>query len=429
MHRLRPTWEEFLRDAPATRYLFGRGEAQLNTPEPEFADADEDQIKDFLKRLSREEDLRFLARVFFLLQPDVREFLFEKLPRLLRSLTHTSVPQTELSRGAIRGHVQWTPTIRQRLAGKGDATTYVVRRGERSSDVPENRLLRLFLECVLDAVGEATRAAGTKQIPSYLNEVRVAAADALREPHLRQVKSVPTTTARMRQLAQRHRDPRYGSLLKLVDRYDDSVRDPRWRSVLELLRVGWLEPISDDDLFEVYSIALLLHVFVEDLGFRVQQYGLIRAGRDAIAVLEDEAGTRVRMWFDQNPASIFDTRSEYTYLTTAYRGLSGSARRPDVILSADRQNGVERRLFAEIKRTEGGQYQRDSLYKAFGYLHDFGAVWEKRETHSPKAVVLFPSGVAPSSGHQWLANNVACVATDNQDQVRRILETLIGESD
>jgi hypothetical protein len=76
-----------------------------------------------------------------------------------------------------------------------------------------------------------------------------------------------------------------------------------------LLAANWLEPVDPDDLFELYALVLVLDLLEVELGLGPpMQYGLAVPGRDHVAMFETE-GNRVRVFFDQSPASVLDYSS------------------------------------------------------------------------------------------------------------------------
>lgn len=418
----RRAWERYLQDRPEVRYLYGRGAARLETEVPALSQEDERSVRNFLNRLRDQEDLRALGRTYLLLQPSLQEFVTLELPGLLRSLERVMRPRIETTRGAPRGKIQWSSTFRRRVGGKADSTTFVVRKPERSADLPENRLVKLFLRRLVDTVDAAAVAAGTRHTPAYLQELRSTARRLAQEPHLRGVETVDEVDANMRRAARRNRDPRYGKSLDFADQHDDVVHETRWRTVLELLRVGWLEPLSDDDLFELYSLVFLFQMLSERLGYDGVSYGLIRAGREEVAVFEHPTSRRrVRVWFDQNPARIFKGRSRYRNVIGRYSGIVSSGRRPDIVLAVERRGQADHRFLLEVKRTTGGEYQRDSVYKGFGYLYDFRELWADSPAQTPKIGVLFPGDTRPLAGTGWLNNELVCVSAENPDQLTAVM--------
>lgn len=171
--------------------------------------------------------------------------------------------------------------------------------------------------------------------------------------------------------------------------------DARWFAILMLLAVGWLEPVSDDDMFELYSLTLVIDVIAQELGFgEPEEYGLVTSGRGHVAAFRNEHG-RLRVVFDQNPSAILRSQDRYRSIVAAHRGVTGNARRPDISIVYDGPES-QRFVIVEVKRTANDRYVSDSIYKVFGYLYDFAAFWMPGHP-SPRSILLIPEGVSRAS--------------------------------
>jgi hypothetical protein len=211
--------------------------------------------------------------------------------------------------------------------------------------------------------------------------------------------SVPLRlTQEMIVAASRHRRPEYRMAAALARRrleLETSDRQARWFTILSLLAVNWLEPVSDDDLFELYVLVLALDMLTNELGYgEPVEYGLVKSHRCHIALFEDES-RKVRVYFDQSPASVLGISTEYGKVVAQHRGLSGGERRPDILIVAE-QDGEVRLVLIEMKKSDDGRYISDSVYKVFGYLHDFRRATTDGRT--VKALLVVPGGVSAASG-------------------------------
>lgn len=101
---------------------------------------------------------RAVALWYAVLDPATEELFAFQVPRLLRSLRHTSEQHIEEANGRVRGHIHWPSTIRARAA-RGPAA-YQVRLRYTVYDLPENQLLR-WLSARLDKA--------MRQLPPALN--------------------------------------------------------------------------------------------------------------------------------------------------------------------------------------------------------------------------------------------------------------------
>lgn len=159
--------------------------------------------------------------------------------------------------------------------------------------------------------------------------------------------------------------------------------------------MNWLEPVNDDDLFELYVLVLTLDLLSDELGFgEPVEYGLVTSRRGHVALFEDDH-QKARVYFDQTPAAVLGIPTEYRQVFAQHRGISGGERRPDILVVAERE-GETRLVLIEMKKTVDGRYISDSVYKVFAYLYDF------RDTagagRTVKAVLVVPGGVSAAPG-------------------------------
>ena len=196
---------------------------------------------------------------------------------------------------------------------------------------------------------------------------------------------------------------------------------------------GFLAPRTPDELFELFVLIQTLKSMETVLSahgpLRVT-YGLVRSGGHAIALME-AADFSVEVWFDHSPGEAFSAffdEAQYRYkeVLDCYEGLSGTARRPDILVSVVRNN-VAKPIFVliEAKCTAAtSEYGRESLYKVLAYTKDFEDLWESSQT--PKAILAFPAGVEPTDPDAWLRNDVAIVSNNIEDKLALMFEFLFN---
>lgn len=312
-----------------------------------------------------------------------------------------------------------------RQAGRrGSAPEYVVRVPERSADLPETRLLRLFLAQTREAVLAAEVILGTSSLPDDVAFVKRSAEAGLKDANLREAGGVRQASALMRQRAFRRRDPSWGRLARLQMELDRAVLRERWESVLELLRRGWLAPLDDDDVFELYVLILFLSVLEKEAGFdEAEFFGLVRPGRGEVAVLRHgQRKVRVRVHFDQGPGALLgQTASRYSSVLGHY-AVQGRSHRPDVTAVFEAPQGRRRVLIVEIKRSEDGSYLRNSIYKMFGYFYDFAGLWEGLARTDVRGVLVFPEDVEPKDREARLLEDLVLVGAGDRESIARAVE-------
>ena len=394
----RQQWREFICDpARPARYLSSIGSAVISGNAPPVAP---DVLDEFLRRLSSVgAAVELLADAVDLIFPAYQDFVTEQLPRLLDALTTETVNRNEVVGPAMRGAVRWGPTIVARRAGSLMPTQFMVRQPSRSAALPENRLVVWLVNSIMVGIKNLERRINSDSLPPGLLNVRTACQKALKDDRLADLALPREPEQHMLVAAQRHRLPSYRAAAKLAERRMGRVcggRDAKWLRILDLLAAEWLEPIKDEDLFELFMLALVLDILKNELGLgEPQELGLCVRDRKHVAAFRASDSSVVRVYFDQSPVTALRTTSVYQSTIGAHDGVVGSARRPDVIVERE-VNGERVALLIEAKESSDQDYIQESVYKGLAYVHDFQGLWNVGNPR-PKIVLLFPDGAAPKA--------------------------------
>lgn len=404
-------WRDFVCDPKrAGRHLTNTGRSVSPGEAPPIVDA---VLQDFLRKLGGgEADVSLLASIIDLSVGDYHEFCTRLLPSLLDALANERAGANAVVGPAMRGAVRWDQTLIGRQSGRLLPTQFVTRLPVRSFTLPENQLVRWLVESVVRTVSFVERRLGSRSLPLRFAAMRDGCDEALQHEWFRQVPPPTVLEPRMRLAAGRNRLPGYRAAAGLAarrERYQARDRSARWQHSLDLLAANWLEPISPDDLLELYCLVLVLDVLEHDLKLNAPiQYGLAAAGRDHVAMFES-GGTAVRVFFDQSPHATLGYSSYQLAILAAHEGMRGVSRRPDVVVVRDGADG-RRVCFIEVKKTADSSYISDSVYKALGYISDYRAIWGGT-TSNPKVVLIFPEDIGPKPGMNFSSHEVVMASS------------------
>jgi hypothetical protein len=388
----REAWRDFI-CAPdrAGRHLsaIGRGVSGATSEAIDLA-----VLQSFLDKLhDTTDDVRLLGSAVDLLVGGYGAYAKGPLHRVLDALSNEMLAQEQIVGPGLRGNPRWDRTILQRMAGTLSPVHYISRTSHRSFELAENQLLSWLVDDIREAVSVVEQRVGSAGLHADLQTLR-SECERARQHHWFGDISVPLRlTPEMIAAASRHRRPEYRAAAALARRRVEMETNDHhawWYSIMSLLAVNWLEPVSDDDLFELYVLVLALDLLSDELGFgEPVEYGLVTSKRGHIALFQD-GHRKVRVYFDQTPAAVLGVTTQYGQVLTQHHGISGGERRPDILLVAER-GGETRLVLIEMKKSIDGRYISDSIYKVFGYLYDF------RDTTKAgrivKAVLVVPSGI------------------------------------
>lgn len=273
----RQRWADFIcHPSRPTRYLSGLSDTVGITVQP----ISDPTFVDFVNKLAAgNDDGSLLIDALDYAFGGYHDFLDSRLKALLRSLSNTSGREQTVVGPAIKGTVDWPRTLTGRATSRLPEGRFVVGRPFKSFDLPENRLLSYFLLNIVSDINRLTDALGSGALIAKYSEMRRAGEAGLRDFNLRKVSKVVSPTSVMLNEARSARDVSYRELAALVERREAITSQRsigKLEAVLELVRTGWLAPVSDDNLFEVYALAVVLDVLANECGLgQPTQYGLV----------------------------------------------------------------------------------------------------------------------------------------------------------
>lgn len=358
-----------------------------------YADAvDQATLEDFLRRLSDERTPDLLADYVDLSIGGYERFTATKLVRVLDALSSERRGTSEVVGPGIRGHVQWGQTLVARRTGSLPPGRYLSRVAHRTFDLPVNRALAWLVHDLVDAISRIKATVGSRRLTPSMERMEARLGEALAHHWLSDIEPSPNIAG---DLALARIDAGRGfyadiiALAKRRHRLTQRAQDRRWAEILSLLAVGWLEPVNDDDLFELYALVLTLDVLEVELGLGAPiAVDLVRPGRREVAQFESERGT-VSVFFDQSVATIMQTATRYQTLTSSAPAISSHPRRPDIVIRRSHPDG-DRAVLIEMKNTSDPDYISESIYRCFGYLHDFQDI--ESLSHDGPSCILMVSG-------------------------------------
>jgi hypothetical protein len=399
---------------------------------PDTAPAiDDPVIQRFLDRLAGGiSDVLFLAAIIDLLSSDYDRFCAKELPSLLDSLANEQIGTNAIVGPMLRGNTRWDLTFAGRLSGRILPAQFVTKLPVRSFALPENELVKWLIDDLTKTVSMIESRVGSNALPAQLRVIRDGCRDSTKHQWFREVVPPRTLGAYMCTAAMRQRLLSYRRAARLAQRrnsYSSRDRSVRWKSILELLLANWLAPVSDDDLFELYALTLVLDLLETEIGFGVpKEFGLAAPGRSHIAKFA-KGESIVRVYFDQSPVGFLNAPSVQLDILGSHDGVRAVPRRPDIVVVHDR--GEDRRtLFVEVKRSADASYLSDSIYKAFGYITDFQACWSKIASN-PKVVLLVPEHVALKDGVSVGNMSIVLVSSLDRAALLRCLNSGLGLSE
>lgn len=314
-----------------------------------------------------EVDVLALARVHFLLTPEVKALL-DGLPLLLRQLATTTAHEEEQSAERVRGAIRWGSTIAARTA-TGLPHLYVTAPARRAFQTPENELL-VF---VLDAIAQLGQQTGWHSnngegIGRLVSERTAGAQRWLQSRMLLEVERRPPTprvVARVR--AGRHHR-RYQHAIGAWERYRSLITQVDRAALRELIESTALVTRHDAVLFELLCTFAVIDA-LRGCGWHVDP---LRLFGGSLRMAARRSHERVELWYQRTPRMLAEP-SRYTQVQRYHGFAHPSDLRPDMVLR--RAGGAsEHWLLVEVKlRRSVEEAARAALQDLLAYRRAFDA--------------------------------------------------------
>lgn len=338
-------------------------------------------ILDLLAALD-DKDLEFLRSSRFLLAEETARLLMAD-EALLLTMPKARRVQFDAMQEA-RGRIDWPATIKERLSRGSDPTWLAVQQADWHAASPERRALAWILDEIAAAWKGTGRHAAFADIASKARRLRQGTL-------LVDVKNQQYVTQRDRQALRQSRSKVFREEVNDAIAFRDKIQSNDIEVLREVLgeRI-WLPP-EDDKLFEIWVLFSLVETLIEH-GWVVVRMALMRPGAAGKVAFElDRGEVKAELRF-QTLSSDVETGSRYGPLIRSY-GLGDGDRRPDICVSVSGPQGTQH-ILIEAKLTEDRDYLVESVYKVFGYLHDYELGLQN--SRFPQAALVVWGGIQPS---------------------------------
>lgn len=375
------------------------------------------------------DDARLLVEVMELLTQGYGSFIADALPKLLTVLGSRTEHAQEVVGPGLRGVVRWDLTKVARANRTLPSARYISNIQRRGYSTPENLLLVWLLRDLEYAVARVGKRIGSSKLHPILKSIRDGCQVALRNEALSRIEVVRSISQHMIHAARHSRHEGYrmaAALVLLRQRVQEKSKVAQWALALELLKTNWLEPVSDNDLFEIFALSTTLSVLAEEIGLgEPTRYGLLGSALEPAATFTN-ADSVVVVYFNRTPNRLVGTEGRYLGVMKAYNEIGGYDRRPDILIQLKNNIGETKSFIIEVKNAESRSYVRESIYKVFGYLYDYEALFDRQSGR--KAALYLPEGTVTFLGKEELNSGIIIVGELERDRLAMALRDGLGLS-
>lgn len=238
------------------------------------------------------ENLDRLKRIHFCLSDEVVGFV-KALQGRLRRIKTANQREREVTRGEVRGGIDWPATTRLRYADQsGDRTRFACKTPYTEYNIDENLVLKKLIWTIHSTVDKDIATIDYDWRTSAWPDDRIAMLDRVyaRNVHLNRIQDGANirVTRRMLNTARRSRQALYTEAFTLYDRYRRLISGTYDdEDISKLLTDTLVVPERLPRLFELFCVFRLLR------GLRSQAFRLqpIESGARQLAILEDDQYT------------------------------------------------------------------------------------------------------------------------------------------
>ena len=360
------TREEILSEVKNYLYLYLYKEAGIN------------EIKNSIANLTglRDEDISMLQRIHFLLSPQVQEFL-SVAKKLVRNLSHSTVNQEIISRGMIRGSIDWGKTYEERSKeGFKNKSIFSCKTTNKIYDLPENQLFKFLLNKIAimtkNTSDEGLKPLDIKESDNeyWHNTIIEARRISLRlknKSHMRDISDIDNVTPKMVRKTFKNKNNGYKAVVNCYLLYRSIFHedDDSLHNLIELISNQVLKPLNDNKLFEIYVLFKLMDAFPKDYN-RILK--LMHRDSDFVSQYSKDNQT-INLYYQNLPEG-FGEKSKRLAISSSYNDFGIGAGEPDIIVEIC-ENDSKRFRLIEIKNSSKNDTLKRGLNEVYAYLKEY----------------------------------------------------------
>ena len=343
-----------------------------------YKEAGINEIKNSIVNLTglQDEDISLLQKIHFLISPEVQEFL-STARKLVRNLSHSTVNNEIISRGMIKGSIDWAETYEERSKeGFKNKSIFSCKTTNKIYDLPENQLFKFLLNRIISmtknsSIGDFKPLELKESEKDYWhNNIINARRTALKlknKTHMRDITDIDNVTPKMVRKTFKNKNNGYKAVVKCYLLYrrifleDNESKD----NLIELISNQVLKPLNDNKLFEIYVLFKLIDAFPEKSKIYLN---LLRPESLFIAQCNYE-GKTINLYY-QNLPEIFRENSKRSAISNAYPDFGIGQGEPDIIIGI-KENNLERFRLIEIKNSKLNATLKRGLNEVYAYLKEY----------------------------------------------------------
>ena len=327
-----------------------------------------------IKRLKDDDELKLLKKIHFLLSDEVAVFI-ETSKKLVRNLSHSTRNHDIISRGMIRGSIDWCKTYEERSKeGFKNGSIFACKTTNKIYDLPENQLLKFLINRIIsmtkdNAIGEIAPLELKESEKEYWHndiiKIRRTALKIRRNSRMRDISDVNDIKPQTVRKAFKNKNNQYKAVVDCYLLYRKIfLDDDNLENLMDLINKQILEPLNDNKLYEIYLLFKLIDALPQDN----LKLNLLRpeSGFIAQSFYNDKI---IRLYYQKLPEG-FGKKSKRSAISDSYDDFGIGAGEPDIIVEICENNSKRFRLI-EIKNSSRNETLKRGLNEVYAYLKEY----------------------------------------------------------
>ena len=317
------------------------------------------------------DDLTTLKVVHFFLSDEVKD-LIHILPKLIRNLSHSTKKEFEISKGYIKGIIDWNQTFKTRLSKNfDDKSLFVCKPSSKYYDLEENQLFKFILKKMvyfkktyLNFIPNDLNIDNLDNSKDWYEIVKInydKCRKVLKKVYFNEISDVKIKSKHIRKCF-KSKNYLYHKIGEVYKLYENLFLTNDIEVLKALIEKRVIKSMNANKLYEIYVLFNIIKMLPKKDNLK-----LLHVSNDYSICCFDE-NLKITVHYQKTPKVLKDV-SKYLKILDNYE-FRGSSRLPDIIIEFEKNDETFYRLI-EVKNSSDTKYISKSIYKSIAYFKDF----------------------------------------------------------
>lgn len=330
-----------------------------------------------------------LSKIHFFIYIVKNNFL-QTLTSISKNMNKNSIQEKIVDKGVIRGKIDWTTTLQERMKVGGiDNSIFVTKPTKNEFNTLPNQVYKFILLKLLIIYEDVEKLLGpdsnfiNKQAASFLiDRLKI----ILKYPKLRDINTLKSVDKKMVNYLKKNRKKEYRHLAKIIELYLDIFILKKKETLFEVLKNQLLLPASDDKIYELFVLFKVINAFQINL-FEISKMNLLRRNQNNILSFQKNTDF-INVYYQYVPQQL-SSSNLYKTILNEYKVANPKTRQPDIIIEFI-EDGTTYYKLIEVKCSNSRTYIGEGVHDVLSYYSDFN---EHLSNENPAIMLVVWAGI------------------------------------